>query len=102
MRYLILVFIEIFLSFSLSNLYEFTFQVCPTFSSSIIKQILETFQPDEFCPDPVPLNVFEALESEVCSLNFVHISFSYMPFFNSMKLRISLNLKRNRFRQPIT
>nr|CAD1837028.1 unnamed protein product [Ananas comosus var. bracteatus] len=39
-------------------------EVCPTFSSSIIKQILENFQPDEFCPDPVPLNVFEALESE--------------------------------------
>lgn len=94
--------LKYFFHFSLTNLYEFTFQVCPTFSSSIIKQILENFQPDEFCPDPVPLNVFEALESEVCSLNFMHVSFNYIPFFDSDETTNIFELKRNRFRQPIT
>ncbi|XP_072980290.1 uncharacterized protein [Typha angustifolia] len=39
-------------------------EVCPTFSPSIIKRILDSFLPDEFCPDLVPGNVLEALESE--------------------------------------
>ncbi|KAM0940031.1 putative NT-type C2 domain, nucleoporin [Dioscorea sansibarensis] len=39
-------------------------EVCPTFSASMIKQILDNFLPDEFCPDPIPDMVFESLDSE--------------------------------------
>lgn len=39
------------------------------FNAPLIKRILENFTPDEFCPDPIPLAVFEALDSEVRSLN---------------------------------
>nr|CAD1819982.1 unnamed protein product [Ananas comosus var. bracteatus] len=39
-------------------------EVCPTFSSSIIKRILDSFVTDEFCPDPISESVLEALESE--------------------------------------
>lgn len=39
-------------------------EVCPTFSSSVIKRILNSFQPDEFCPDPIPDAVLEALDYE--------------------------------------
>jgi hypothetical protein len=35
------------------------------FGASIIKKILENFVPDEFCPDPIPTDVFEALDSQV-------------------------------------
>lgn len=40
-------------------------KVCPMFSAQLIKKILDSFVPDEFCPDPVPATVFEALDSEV-------------------------------------
>ncbi|KAK8937809.1 hypothetical protein KSP40_PGU013582 [Platanthera guangdongensis] len=39
-------------------------EVCPAFSSSMIRRILSGFFPDEFCPDQVPESVFEALDSE--------------------------------------
>ncbi|MQM20763.1 hypothetical protein Taro_053791 [Colocasia esculenta] len=39
-------------------------EVCPTFNASIIKRILNSFEPDEFCPDPIPDAVFRALDSE--------------------------------------
>ncbi|XP_061356295.1 uncharacterized protein LOC133300730 [Gastrolobium bilobum] len=39
-------------------------EVCPMFSASLIKKILENFVPDEFCPDPIPTAVFEALDSQ--------------------------------------
>ncbi|CAL9096794.1 unnamed protein product [Musa acuminata var. zebrina] len=39
-------------------------EVCPTFSASMIKHILSRFLPDEFCPDPIPDAVLQALESE--------------------------------------
>ncbi|XP_052138723.1 uncharacterized protein LOC127757269 [Oryza glaberrima] len=39
-------------------------ELCPTFSSSIIKRILDGFVPDDFCPDPVQHSLLEALESE--------------------------------------
>ncbi|KAJ1417945.1 NT-type C2 domain [Sesbania bispinosa] len=39
-------------------------EVCPMFSASIIKKILDNFVPDEFCPDPIPTDVFEALDSQ--------------------------------------
>ncbi|KAE9619867.1 hypothetical protein Lal_00040285 [Lupinus albus] len=38
-------------------------EVCPMFSASLVKKILHNFVPDEFCPDPVPTTVFEALDS---------------------------------------
>lgn len=39
-------------------------EVCPRFKAPLIKQILDNFVPDEFCPDPIPDVVLEALESE--------------------------------------
>ncbi|TKY63089.1 DIL domain containing protein [Spatholobus suberectus] len=39
-------------------------EVCPMFSASLIKRILDNFVPDEFCPDPIPTDVFEALDSQ--------------------------------------
>ncbi|XP_022775506.1 uncharacterized protein LOC111317311 [Durio zibethinus] len=39
-------------------------EVCPTFGAALIKRILDNFIPDEFCPDPVPDVVLEALEAE--------------------------------------
>ncbi|KAJ9562584.1 hypothetical protein OSB04_007744 [Centaurea solstitialis] len=39
-------------------------EVCPTFGAPLIKRILDTFVPDEFCPDPIPKVVLEALDSE--------------------------------------
>ncbi|CAK8541127.1 unnamed protein product [Lathyrus sativus] len=39
-------------------------EVCPMFGASIIKKILDNFVPDEFCPDPIPADVFVALDSQ--------------------------------------
>ncbi|XP_044466263.1 uncharacterized protein LOC123196340 [Mangifera indica] len=39
-------------------------EVCPTFGVSLIKRVVENFVPDEFCPDPIPKVVLEALEDE--------------------------------------
>ncbi|XVF57835.1 hypothetical protein PTKIN_Ptkin07bG0014600 [Pterospermum kingtungense] len=39
-------------------------EVCPTFGATLIKRVLDNFAPDEFCPDPVPDAVLEALEAE--------------------------------------
>lgn len=33
------------------------------FGAPLIKRVLNHFVPDEFCPDPVPVSVLEALES---------------------------------------
>ncbi|KAF9595672.1 hypothetical protein IFM89_002576 [Coptis chinensis] len=43
-------------------------EVCPTFGSPLIKKILDDFSPDEFCPDPIPEEVFQALDVEVSPL----------------------------------
>lgn len=40
-------------------------KVCPTFVAPLIKRVLDNFVTDEFCPDPIPDIVLEALESEV-------------------------------------
>lgn len=40
--------------------------MCPTFGPPLIRRILNSFIPDEFCPDPIPGVVLEALNSEVC------------------------------------
>jgi len=42
-----------------------TLQVCPAFGSQLIIRVLENFAPDEFCLDPIPDAVFEALDAEV-------------------------------------
>lgn len=39
-------------------------EVCPSISLSLLKRILCNFTPDEFCPDPVPGAVLEALNAE--------------------------------------
>ncbi|KAF5449380.1 hypothetical protein F2P56_029831, partial [Juglans regia] len=39
-------------------------EVCPKFGGSLIKRVLINFVPDEFCPDPIPLAVLKALDSE--------------------------------------
>ncbi|KAK7278421.1 hypothetical protein RJT34_23449 [Clitoria ternatea] len=39
-------------------------EVCPRFGKSVIKQVVDNFVPDEFCPGPVPDAVLEALNTE--------------------------------------
>ncbi|KAK9117510.1 hypothetical protein Sjap_016457 [Stephania japonica] len=39
-------------------------EVCPKIGSPLIKRILSNFTPDEFCLDPIPDDVFEALDAE--------------------------------------
>ncbi|KAA8528993.1 hypothetical protein F0562_033519 [Nyssa sinensis] len=39
-------------------------EVCPTFGAPLIKRVLNNFVPDEFCPDPIPVAVLEALDAE--------------------------------------
>ncbi|KAM0825410.1 hypothetical protein ACQ4PT_069580 [Festuca glaucescens] len=39
-------------------------ELCPTFSSSIVRSILHGFVPDEFCPDPIQDCLLHALELE--------------------------------------
>ncbi|KAF7071357.1 hypothetical protein CFC21_076692 [Triticum aestivum] len=39
-------------------------EICPTFSSSIVRNILVGFVPDEFCPDPIQDSLLQALELE--------------------------------------
>ncbi|PIN09677.1 hypothetical protein CDL12_17747 [Handroanthus impetiginosus] len=39
-------------------------EVCPTFGAPLIRRVLNCFIPDEFCPDPIPAVVLEALNSE--------------------------------------
>ncbi|KAK9277706.1 hypothetical protein L1049_007253 [Liquidambar formosana] len=40
-------------------------EVCPTFGAPLVKRVLNNFVPDEFCPDPIPVFILEALDSEV-------------------------------------
>ncbi|KAG8383285.1 hypothetical protein BUALT_Bualt05G0168600 [Buddleja alternifolia] len=42
-------------------------QVCPTFGPTIIKRVLNNFVQDEFCPDPIPQDIIEALDTEEIS-----------------------------------
>ncbi|PIN04022.1 hypothetical protein CDL12_23447 [Handroanthus impetiginosus] len=39
-------------------------EVCPSISLQLVKRVLCNFSPDEFCPDPVPGGVLEALNAE--------------------------------------
>ncbi|KAG6398727.1 hypothetical protein SASPL_140196 [Salvia splendens] len=39
-------------------------EVCPLFGPTIIKRVLNSFVPDEFCPDPIPQSIIDALETE--------------------------------------
>ncbi|XP_057783646.1 uncharacterized protein LOC131001303 [Salvia miltiorrhiza] len=39
-------------------------EVCPEISLPLVKRVLCNFSPDEFCPDPVPGAVLEALNAE--------------------------------------
>nr|XP_043622528.1 uncharacterized protein LOC122594118 [Erigeron canadensis]XP_043622530.1 uncharacterized protein LOC122594118 [Erigeron canadensis] len=40
-------------------------EVCPSISLSLLKQVLSSFTSDEFCPDPVPDTVLEAVKTEL-------------------------------------
>lgn len=46
-------------------------KVCPTFGVPLIKRVIDIFVLDEFCPDPIPGVVFQALDSEVSATNFL-------------------------------
>lgn len=35
------------------------------FGPTIIERVLSSFVPDEFCPDPIPQDIIDALETEV-------------------------------------
>ncbi|KAL8532787.1 hypothetical protein ACS0TY_009119 [Phlomoides rotata] len=39
-------------------------EVCPMFGPRIIERVLSSFVPDEFCPDPIPQEIIDALETE--------------------------------------
>ncbi|XP_059633563.1 uncharacterized protein LOC132276238 [Cornus florida] len=39
-------------------------EVCPIFLAPLIKRVLNNFAPDEFCPDPVPVAILDALDAE--------------------------------------
>ncbi|RAL53357.1 hypothetical protein DM860_007029 [Cuscuta australis] len=39
-------------------------EVCPTFSPTLVKRVLSSFIPDEFCQKPIPQEVFDALDTE--------------------------------------
>ncbi|KAL3644444.1 hypothetical protein CASFOL_009624 [Castilleja foliolosa] len=39
-------------------------EVCPMLGTTIIKRVLNNHIPDEFCPDPVPQNIIDALDTE--------------------------------------
>ncbi|KAK9113484.1 hypothetical protein Syun_020281 [Stephania yunnanensis] len=39
-------------------------EVCPAFGASLIKRILKSFVPDEFSPEPIPMGLFDVLDSE--------------------------------------
>lgn len=39
-------------------------EVCATFAAPLIRRVLINFLPDEFCPDPIPEGLLEALDSE--------------------------------------
>ncbi|XP_011071208.1 uncharacterized protein LOC105156693 isoform X1 [Sesamum indicum] len=39
-------------------------EVCPMLGPTIIKRVLDSFVPDEFCPDPLPQDIIEALDIE--------------------------------------
>lgn len=47
-------------------------QVCPEISLPLVKRVLCNFSPDEFCPDPVPGAVLEALNAEVSVFSIFH------------------------------
>lgn len=56
-------------------LYFLLLKVCPAFGAPLIKRVLDNFVPDEFCPDPIPDVVLEALDSEVTQLNLTFFFF---------------------------
>ncbi|XP_057949540.1 uncharacterized protein LOC131144722 [Malania oleifera] len=39
-------------------------EVCPKFGASLVKRVLKSFVPDEFCPDPIPETILKAVDSE--------------------------------------
>ncbi|XP_022857314.1 uncharacterized protein LOC111378362 isoform X2 [Olea europaea var. sylvestris] len=39
-------------------------EVCPTFDPTLIKRVFSNFVQDEFCPDPIPQNIIDSLDSE--------------------------------------
>ncbi|KAL4570119.1 hypothetical protein LXL04_025770 [Taraxacum kok-saghyz] len=40
-------------------------EVCPTFSTPLIRRVVCSFVPDEFSPNPIPNSLIEALDSEI-------------------------------------
>ncbi|XP_068665641.1 uncharacterized protein [Aristolochia californica] len=54
-------------------------EVCPTFGAFLLKRVLNTFVPDEFCPDPIPENLLEALDSEEDQLEAEDESIRHFP-----------------------
>ncbi|KAL0408501.1 UNVERIFIED_CONTAM: hypothetical protein Sradi_1784500 [Sesamum radiatum] len=45
-------------------------EVCPMLGPTIIKRVLDSFVPDEFCPDTLPQEIIEALDTEVGGFRF--------------------------------
>lgn len=56
-------------------------EVCPMISLPLVKRVLCNFSPDEFCPDPVPGSVLEAINAEYIEENkFSHGSSTSFPY----------------------
>ncbi|XP_059668481.1 uncharacterized protein LOC132313633 isoform X2 [Cornus florida] len=56
-------------------------EVCPSISLPLIKRILCNFTPDEFCPDPVPGAVLEAVNAEcIIERRLSGVSSSSFPY----------------------
>lgn len=47
-------------------------KVCPMFGPRIIERVLTSFVPDEFCPDPIPQDIIDALETEVSTSHVLY------------------------------
>lgn len=72
-------------------------KVCPSFGAPLIKRVVDNFVPDEFCPDPIPGVVLEALDSEVTQLNlhsFFTTQLSILNYLSRIALCVPDNKKK--------
>lgn len=62
---ILLLCLALLCSFISSAYIDWPLQVCPTFGLPLLTRILNSFIPDEFCPDPVPAALLQALSTQV-------------------------------------
>ncbi|KAK6128281.1 hypothetical protein DH2020_037979 [Rehmannia glutinosa] len=55
-------------------------EVCPTFGPQIIRRVLNSFNPDEFCPDPVPaVDSFDSEDDAIMNFPCAAAPIEYQP-----------------------